>query len=437
MGMKRVRVFEWLRWFLFLVVILWGFNSVEAQTIGKTIDKSNYKEYESLLIPAMLRAVERGDMTLPTKNLDFPYKHSNQFLAAGEKNAGKFDVDEPGDLIDKSTGKPPKYNIYGYPFPKLDPKDPRIAVKMMWNFNFERYRFLGQKSWTHLLWISQGKKEEDRYIAGYETNLYLQGRPSGQEIRNPQNFLALEFQNVTEPMSVRGMNTMSWDYFDERDISQFNYIPAIRRVRQTSGVSRSDPYFGSDSWMDNNYMWSGKNRSFKWKLVGERTVLAPFTHTQKEISEEASDGTMTLKRTIPKWGFRVKDWKGASWAPTDVTYVPRSVWIIEGLPKDPYYNWGLHKFYVDKETYVIWLKEVYEKSGEFRTWIQYMLHYSEGPSGNNTVGVYDTTWFVDEKIHHATLVQKPWHSEHCKIFMPASKVGIEFYAMSNFLQLSK
>jgi hypothetical protein len=435
---KVVKVPEWLRWFLFLVVILWGTNSAQAQTIGKTVDKNNYKEYETLLIPAMLRAVERGDFILPTGNLEAPYKHWNQFLTAGEKNAGKFDVNEMGDLIDKGTGKIPKYNIYGYPFPKIDPKDPRIADKIIWNFNFQRYRIMGTRQGSRVLLI-RGEIGEEKYIGGDEALLYYQGRSPGHEMENPQNFLINKLQRTLEPMSAKGTNTLTWDYFDEREISQFAYVAARRRVRQMSGagVSRSDRQQGGEGWPDLNYMWEGKNRSMTWKLAGERTILAPFTKITKDVLEEAPDGMITRKNPFMEWGFRVKDWKGAPWAPTTVIFVPRPVWVVEQMPLDPNYNWGLHINYVDKETSVIWYKEINDKSGQFRSWRLFMVHYSEAPSGNNDVGEYDAMLHIDEKIRHATIFQRQPHPEYSHVFLPASRLRPDFFTLSNFLELSK
>ena len=59
-------------------------------------------------------------------------KWEQSFLQATEENAGKLDVDDHGAIIDKATGKQPDYN-YGIPFPKIDPNDPKAAVKVVWN----------------------------------------------------------------------------------------------------------------------------------------------------------------------------------------------------------------------------------------------------------------------------------------------------------------
>jgi len=174
----------------------------------------------------------------------------------------------------------------------------------------------------------------------------------------------------------------------------------------------------------------------KWRLAGERTILTPFTKTTKDILEEEPDGTITRKIPSMKWGFRVKGWKGASWAPVDMTFVPRPVWVIEQMPKDPYYNWGLHINYMDKETHNIWLKEIYDKSGQFRTWVVNVLHYSEAPSGKNTVGDMDAWIVIDEKVRHGTIFER--HPDPvCRLFLPASRIGRRFFTTANFLQLSK
>jgi hypothetical protein len=54
---------------------------------------------------------------------------------ASEGNAGKYDVDPATcGLKDVKTGKIPDF-WFGYPFPKIDPKDQFAACKMAHNFD--------------------------------------------------------------------------------------------------------------------------------------------------------------------------------------------------------------------------------------------------------------------------------------------------------------
>ena len=164
-------------------------------------------------------------------------------------------------------------------------------------------------------------------------------------------------------------------------------------------------------------------------------VLAPFSPIlSKIVVEEAPDGTMFNKALPLKFGATTPGWKGVPWAPTNLNYIPRSVWIIEGYPLDPYYNFGRTMFYVDKETYYIWLKEAYSRAGEFFKWVAAPGYYNEGPSGNNTAGDIGTFFHHNEKAHHGEVDMTP---DPRFIFAPISRIGPSFYTQSNMMELSK
>ncbi|MBU3947898.1 MAG: DUF1329 domain-containing protein [Proteobacteria bacterium] len=436
--MKRGVVVKWLGRLIFsLIILLLGIGQARALDLPKVIDKTNCSQYKDLLIPALYRAVERGEWIITPGQINFKYKQNDGFLAASAKNEGKFDVTHEGDLVDKHTGKYPE-NIYGYPFPNIDLKDPKVGAKIIYNFDFQRYRFMGSKDKIYLQWINI--KGEERYIAGMDYRLYLNGRPPDKELKNPDKVLTYEFQRVLEPMSTKGTNTMACIYMGAKQDTNFAYVPAIRRIRQTGSTARSDPYMGSDSWMDMNFMWGGKTSTMKWEYVGEKTILAPFTSPNMIPVKELPDGSMTRAYPYtgnhPKCGYEDPNWKGASWAPLNITYVPRKVWIVEQMPKDPYYNWGKHVNYVDQESYTIWYKEVYDRAGEFRTWVSLSAHYSETPSGKNNTGDFDSQVYIDEKSHHATTVSRSSDPESF-LFLPASKLDPSFFSTNNFLLLSK
>ncbi len=427
---------------LFILLLCGGIG--QALDLPKVIDKTNCSKYKDLLIPAMYRAVERGGWVVTPGTLNFTYKHQDSFIEAGKKNAGKFDLSKNGNLIDKATGKLPEHNIYGYPFPNIiDFTDPRVADKIMWNFNFQVYRFMGSRERIYIQWIHHSQGEE-RFLEGLDQRLYMTGRLPGQEIKsNPDKVLTYEMQRVLSPMGMRGTNTMSYIYMDDQKMDVcYAYVPAIRRIRQTGSTTRSDPYMGSDSWIDLNYMWYGKNSTMKWKYAGEKTILVGFTSPDMIPAQELPDGRLT--RHYPysgkhiKFGYEVPNRKGDTWAPEpeSITYVPRKVWIIEQIPKDPYYNWGLHVNYVDQETYTIWYKEVYDKSGDFRIWISTFLHYSLAPSGKSNTGDFDCQLYVDEKVKHSTAVNRSSHPE-AFLYMPASKISSDYFSVNNFLLLSK
>ncbi len=439
--MKRMKIWKFFGLSLCSLFILLLWSSIgQAMDLPKVIDKTNCAQYKELLVPALYRAVERGGFVVTPGKINFTYKLPDSFIAAGKKNAGKFDINSEGDLVEKSTGKIP-INIYGFPFPNIDLKDANAGRKMISNFNYKVYRFMASAMKRPFTWINTSGIE--RYVDGLDYRLYMSGRPPGQEItKNPSMVRDYHLSCVLDPMSMKGTNTLDYVFYDKRDDVNYAYVPAIRRIRQTGSTTRSDPYMGSDGWLDLNFMWCGKDRSMKWKYVGEKTILVGFTYPDTIHIQENPDGSYIPKYPYTgrfiKLGFQVPGWKGDAWAPAPdaVIYVPRKVWVVEQVPKDPYYNWGLHVNYIDQETYTIWYKEIYDKSGAFRTWCSMYVSYSETPSGNNNVGDFDLTIYLDEKNHHAS-ISHSINDPRNIFYAPASRIAPDFFTVNNFLMLSK
>jgi hypothetical protein len=66
--------------------------------------------------------------------------------------------------------------------------------------------------------------------------------------------------------------------------------------------------------------------------------------------------------------FETPGAKGAGWFTLDNAYVKRPVWIVEGTPKDPYYEAGKIVLYVDRDLYHGYYKLSFNKAGElYRT----------------------------------------------------------------------
>ncbi len=412
----------------------------QAMDFPKVIDKTNCSKYKDLLIPAMYRAVERGGWVVTPGAVNFKYKLPDSFIAASAKNAGQFDINHDGDLIEKSTGKIP-LNIYGLPFPNINLKDSEAGSKIIANSSYKIFRFMGLIVRRPPIWVNQSGME--RYIDGLDYHLYMVGRPPDQKItNNPDMIRDYWFSRVLEPMSMKGTNTLAYIYLDKREDTTYAYVPAIRRIRQTPASSRSDPFMGSDGWVDLNFMWGGKDRTMKWKYVGEKTILVGFTYPNTIPLQDNPDGSYIPKYPYTgkhiKLGFEVPGWKGDAWAPAPdaIIYVPRKVWVVEQMPKDAYYNWGLHVNYIDQETYTIWYKEVYDRAGVFRTWITMFASYSETPSDKNNVGDWDCQINADEKVHHATVTSSV-NDQRNIFYAPASRLSPDFMTVANFLMMSK
>ncbi|MBN1226558.1 MAG: outer membrane lipoprotein-sorting protein, partial [Deltaproteobacteria bacterium] len=218
----------------------------------------------------------------------------------------------------------------------------------------------------------------------------------------------------------------------------FSYIPMLRRVRRVSAAARSDPFAGSDFCTDDSRTWNGKNASMKWKFVGQGTYLVPFSSDKKHTLNVLPDGSIEIYHDILIKGYEVAGWKGAPWAPTNCIWNPRPVWVIEGYPKDPYYNYGRQLFYVDQENFINYYKVIYDQSGLYWKTVFYASNSSETTTGVGYIALPNYYLTVDDKTHHSCVAEiQKFPGELDLINMPIEKLGPEWFTESYIRQLSK
>ncbi|MGH7822737.1 MAG: hypothetical protein ACREQ9_23515, partial [Candidatus Binatia bacterium] len=92
---------------------------------GSTLNAGNASLAEGLLPPEILAYYKSGEWA--NKIDGWPEGkmiHEKEFDEGTRQNALNLDVDEIGGIIDRRTGKQPP-RIIGFPFPNIDPSDPR------------------------------------------------------------------------------------------------------------------------------------------------------------------------------------------------------------------------------------------------------------------------------------------------------------------------
>lgn len=390
---------SWVFLALFIITVWVGAGHAQTLTLGKTYDKSNYQEIEKLLVPQVLNWVKKGQFIIGTKKLEFDPTYDSVFIEGSKKNEGKYDISPDGFLLDKATGQAATY-FFGFPFPSIDSKDPKAATKIMENNTATRFRNGGSLGVSTLLWV--GQRGVERQVTVNGKFFYYVNRVRGP-VANPERMLGKQIIFVSEPFDLKGTVQMTWLYNDARPDSSFAYVPALRRVRRVSASTRSDPYLGSDLSLDDLGGWGGKNQTMNWKLVGEGTYLLPFGSEKLIKTRDFPDGSYERQIVYVKKGYDVKGFAGAPWCPVGWAWSPREVYILEVTPKDPYYNSGKMLIYVDKKTFVVHFKVVYNKSGEYWKTLATSYVYQETPSGKNTTGIVDFFLSIDDKTNHASV----------------------------------
>jgi len=369
---------------------------------GETIDKTNWQKAEGLLPDPVLSYVKKGDFILKIGQLDFNPVWEPEFQQASQANAGKYDIDDDGGVIDPKSGKRPDY-VYGFPFPTIDPADPKAASKIAWNRWYTVFKGAQNYFPYGVEWVGRGGFE--RQIKGQSSEFFFDGRPD--KVDNPEGTELREYSNVTSPASVEGFIQLTWRYMDNRPDSVWSYVPAMRRTRQLSSVNRSDPFLGSDFTSDDTFVWFGKNQSMTWKLVGQQDILVQSTLTKPvpfDAGPQSTYGTSWILNKEYKgatFGYETPGWTGAPWAMTNVIWVKRPVWVLEAFPKDPYYSYGRQVVYADRENGLFHYKVVYNRAGEY--WKLAFVDMSPGwsPDGKHRYAVTAVQMAIDDKSDHA------------------------------------
>src|SRR5262249_23727373 len=148
------------------------------------------------------------------------------------KNAGQLDVNENGTIVDKGSNKQPPY-IMGFPFPIIDPADPKAGTKILWNYFYRTWYFGSVHAESQLNWVAVKNLERRTDV---EANLESSdGTPPDQRLPNADNFIVRVLATTTSPADLNGTAALTWRYrdTDKRD-SNWAYVPALRRVRAVS-----------------------------------------------------------------------------------------------------------------------------------------------------------------------------------------------------------
>ena len=353
------------------LILLIATSAVAELKPGDVLGPDNWEQATGLLPEEFLDCYKRGDFRHRVG--DFAIDRIGDdpvFHEAVEANRGRYALNEQGSIVDVRTGKPPEY-VYAWPFPDIDPNDPQAAMKIVWNFFYTMYYGGNAHYRADLLWVS--RRGLDRSIEVDSNVKYYDGQhPRFREPDADPELLAQSLAEVRAPADVNGVVSLSWRYRGaERRDSVWAFVPALRRVRAVSPANRSDGFLGSDMTQDDGAYFDGKVEDFTWKLVGEQDMLvlfdAPSFDQQATLERLPSGGWRMLIPGGARVGFQLPDWKGAPWCPVQEVLIKRPHWVVEAVPKDPYYLFGKLVFRFDKELFMGSYSSKYDWQGRLIT----------------------------------------------------------------------
>lgn len=314
---------------------------------GDEINARNHEAHPQLVTPGIAWGIRHGWRMplIEARRVELP----RRYREATERFSAQVRLSQDGLALENY--------VAGRPFPVIDPADPMVAYRIMWNYyynfavtddadarNFEAF--------TGAVKANQAMEVERRFIVDHYRKLNFNGRlyvDPHPELPNPERVRFKEsIHPILEPFDMKGVGATFYRYLDPaRQDDSWIYVPQLRKVRRMSTAQRSDSLFGQDTDVDS---YSGYNGHIAWmdyKFLGERVVLGCL-HAQ----------------SIPARWQTPEDWLFHD------VWEPRSVWIIEATSKFPQYAYGKRLLYIDKETFLIPHSDIYDRAGElWKAWI--------------------------------------------------------------------
>ncbi|MFI5364898.1 MAG: hypothetical protein ACHQ4J_04670 [Candidatus Binatia bacterium] len=114
-------------------------RAADAPTADDILGPDTWERARGLMPEEFLESYRRGDYRHRIANYTLDLIGDDPvFSATLDANKGRYDLADDGTIIEKATGKPPDY-VYAWPFPTIDPADPKAAMKIVWNYYYTLY----------------------------------------------------------------------------------------------------------------------------------------------------------------------------------------------------------------------------------------------------------------------------------------------------------
>ena len=233
-----------------VAVLLLG-AAVHADVVpGDRITDQNLDKVKSLISPGMEWCIQHGfPLTIvEPRRIEWP----TAYREATEKYSGQVKLAEDGLSV--------KNFVAGQPFPNIDPKDPRIALKIMWNYE---YKFnptddLDLRNFdadTGAIANHGPMTVERHFLLDHLRSQFWTGRlfvDPKPDKPNPNGYRSqLGLYPILEPFDLKGVGAVGQRYIDPaKQDDSWLYLPSLRRVRRLSTAQRSDALFGQDTDVD-------------------------------------------------------------------------------------------------------------------------------------------------------------------------------------------
>ncbi|MGH7781758.1 MAG: DUF1329 domain-containing protein [Candidatus Binataceae bacterium] len=348
---------------------------------GDVITPANADKVRNLLSPGNYILVRRGMELniIATASIDWP----PPYKSATEKYHAQVALARDGTL---------QHYTAGLPFPLVDPNDPQVAQKVMWNFSFRPLytddadlRYPEIASFTP---SSSPGSPTGYFTVGHFAFYNNIGRIEVPPVPTDPDAAAsgiryrFAFYPFLEPATMRGLGFLRFRHIDPNiEDNTWVYSSRSRRLRREQASLMSDaigaiPGFGSGAAQpyvstidpDSYFGFAAKIEDYNYRFLGEKQMLACVHAKSSPEPACATDGGHTI---CPE------DWE------------MRHLYEIEATAKNGA-NVAIPKriLYIDSEGWYITASDQYDREGKLWKTIATFNTYRDRPVPDAKVAIY-------------------------------------------------
>jgi uncharacterized protein DUF1329 len=353
---------------LLVVAVLAAVRALAVEP-GTAITADNVAEAEQLLLPGEVDAVRRGMRIEVVESQRVGWRKA--YRLATEKNAGQARIGPAGELLDY---------VAGLPFPNIEPDDPDIAHKIVWNYAFGPWIADDAQAWS-FQWetgtLRDGapmRRESGENQDGEQSKwLRLVGRTEVPPIPafpdNPSAVMTMHIFGPTLPVFltvVRSGPMLVYRYLPLKEDDVWYYTGWDRKGRRIPARIRYEAFGDVVIDLNSSFGLDVPHGAYTWRFVGERELL----------------GVVHAREYPARWCPGAGDF-----APCDV-WEKRRVFVVEGQSTLPYDTYGKRVVAFDREAWVVLATDLYDRDGKrWKTWMNFWSHrpYARGGAEAETM----------------------------------------------------
>jgi hypothetical protein len=138
--------------------------------------------------------------------------------------------------------------------------------------------------------------------------------------------------------------------------------------------------------------------------------------------------------TAGLYGYEEKGWQGAPWAPLNFVWVKKTVYVIEAVSKDPYYNYGRQEIWYDPELFHFKYKIVYDRAGKYWKTMYIGMSGCESRDKDMRLMMLNIQHMVDDRTRHAGMLE---HASKRNRWVFWAEMDMNDFTLSGFQKYCK